>query len=56
MSSTTERTSFTCPICGLTTYHPMDVLNRYCDRCHVFHPDEPPTALPSRTPAGAAGA
>jgi len=33
---TAER--FTCPDCGRTSHHPMDVLNRYCGACHVFHP------------------
>jgi hypothetical protein len=33
--------SFTCPRCGRTSYHPMDVANRYCGACHVFHPESP---------------
>lgn len=31
--------SFTCPTCGLTSYHPQDVAHRYCVACHVFHPE-----------------
>ncbi len=31
--------SFTCPDCGRTSHHPMDVLNRYCGACHKFHPE-----------------
>jgi hypothetical protein len=30
--------SFTCPDCGRTSHHPMDVTNRYCGACHRFHP------------------
>lgn len=28
--------SFTCPACGATSYHPMDVRYGYCGRCHDF--------------------
>lgn len=28
-----------CCVCGLTSYHPEDVGNRYCGKCHVFHDD-----------------
>ena len=27
-----------CLICGMTSYSPMDVLHRFCGRCHRFHP------------------
>jgi ribosomal protein L37E len=26
--------SITCPRCGLTSYHPHDVAQRYCPNCH----------------------
>jgi hypothetical protein len=26
--------SITCPICGMTSYHPTDVAEGYCGRCH----------------------
>jgi hypothetical protein len=28
-----------CLICGLTSYHPEDVSQKYCGRCHRFHED-----------------
>lgn len=28
--------SYTCPICGTTTTHPVDVAEHYCPRCHQF--------------------
>jgi len=31
--------SIKCLACGLTSYHPEDVRNRYCGKCHVFHED-----------------
>jgi hypothetical protein len=31
--------SITCPFCGLTSYNPNDVKQRYCGRCHVFLDD-----------------
>ena len=29
--------SITCPFCKRTSYHPMDVAQKYCGACHVFH-------------------
>lgn len=29
--------SITCHVCGKTSYHPKDVENKYCGKCHVFH-------------------
>jgi hypothetical protein len=26
-----------CPRCGTVSYHPRDVVERYCGRCHQFH-------------------
>jgi hypothetical protein len=35
--------SITCPRCGAVSYHPRDVAERYCGRCHDFHDgDEAP--------------
>jgi len=31
--------SITCPQCGLTSYNPHDIVNRYCGNCHAFHDD-----------------
>lgn len=28
--------SFTCPECGAVSYHPEDVRQGYCGRCHAF--------------------
>jgi hypothetical protein len=29
--------SITCLICGMTSYNPNDVRERYCGNCHGFH-------------------
>jgi hypothetical protein len=34
MMATDGTTSFTCPDCGATSHHPMDVNEGYCGRCH----------------------
>jgi Zn finger protein HypA/HybF involved in hydrogenase expression len=34
-----ERPSITCPRCSLTSYHPKDISERYCGRCHAWHDD-----------------
>lgn len=31
--------SIQCLGCGFTSYHPMDVKEKYCGHCHVFHED-----------------
>jgi ribosomal protein L37E len=28
-----------CPRCGLTSYNPKDIAERYCGYCHAFHDD-----------------
>lgn len=28
--------SFTCPICGRTSWHPQDVEHGYCGACHAY--------------------
>ena len=39
-----EQPSFTCPRCGRTSYHPMDVQQGYCSFCHdwtdALRPDQ----------------
>jgi hypothetical protein len=27
---------FTCPECGMTSYHPNDIRERYCGNCNVW--------------------
>jgi hypothetical protein len=31
--------AYTCPECGLVSYHPKDVEHKYCVRCHQFESD-----------------
>jgi hypothetical protein len=31
-----EEPKFTCPACGRTSYHPMDIQEKYCAACHRF--------------------
>lgn len=31
--------SITCLICGLTSFNPTDLAEKYCGACHVFHED-----------------
>lgn len=33
----TNQPSITCPQCGMTSYHPMDVEHRYCGNCYQYH-------------------
>lgn len=33
--------SFTCPVCGMTSYHPADIANGYCGNCHAFTGESP---------------
>lgn len=28
--------SITCPVCGMRSFHPMDVQEGYCGRCHAY--------------------
>lgn len=32
-----DRPSITCPQCGMVSYNPNDISNRYCGNCHLFH-------------------
>lgn len=32
--------SFTCRVCGMTSYNPNDVKHRYCGNCHEFTENE----------------
>lgn len=29
--------SITCPVCGMVSYNPYDIAERYCGNCHIFH-------------------
>ncbi|MBA7678886.1 hypothetical protein ES703_87165 [subsurface metagenome] len=29
-----EQESYTCPKCGMTSYHPDDIKHEYCAKCH----------------------
>ena len=31
---TIDQPSITCPVCGKTSYHPMDIAEGYCGYCH----------------------
>ena len=33
--------SFTCPECGITSYHPKDIQYGYCGKCHAFTGSSP---------------
>jgi hypothetical protein len=33
--------SITCLVCGMTSFNPHDVSEKYCGACHVFHADPP---------------
>lgn len=33
---TTPPESFTCPVCGMTSYNPNDVQHSYCGNCHEW--------------------
>lgn len=36
--------SITCRACGMESFHPKDIEERYCGKCHVFHDDIWPPA------------
>jgi len=31
--------SITCPVCGMTSHHPMDIVEGYCGNCHAWTSD-----------------
>ena len=41
--------SIACPKCGMVSYNPNDVEQRYCGNCHAFH-DDLPKRLPPEHP------
>jgi hypothetical protein len=48
--------SFTCPRCGLTSYHPRDIADGYCGNCHDWTSRPAPPPYPfCRTPELCAG-
>lgn len=34
-----DQASITCPKCGMRSFHPMDVKEGYCGRCHAWTTD-----------------
>jgi len=36
VSITDPTPSITCPVCGMRSYHPVDVEMGYCGRCHAY--------------------
>jgi hypothetical protein len=42
------RPGFTCPDCGITSYHPEDVKHEYCGGCHRFTQDPLPLIVPGQ--------
>ena len=32
-----EQPSIKCPKCGMVSYNPTDVRQKYCGNCHTFH-------------------
>jgi hypothetical protein len=34
-----DRPSIICPRCGCRSWHPIDIAERYCTFCHLFHGD-----------------
>jgi ribosomal protein L37E len=32
-----EPPSIACPVCGMTSFHPKDIEERYCAACHNWH-------------------
>lgn len=36
--------SFRCPECGAVSYHPEDIRQGYCGRCHKWTGEEPTQA------------
>ncbi len=39
-SASSPPPSYECPWCGMVSYHPMDLQERFCARCDKFE-DEP---------------
>ena len=34
----TEQPAIRCRVCGLTSFNPNDIEQKYCGNCHAFHP------------------
>ena len=50
-----DRPSITCPRCGMTSYHPIDVREGYCGNCHdwtTWHALPPGTSAKAHLRAG----
>lgn len=39
-----DRKSIKCLVCSWRSWNPNDVDNRYCGRCHAFHPQRSPVS------------
>jgi len=39
--------SIICPRCGLRSYHPRDIEEHYCGRCHDFHENMREATMPN---------
>jgi ribosomal protein S27AE len=36
-----ETAAITCLRCGLSSFNPTDIAEKYCGACHVFHEERP---------------
>ena len=34
--ATSDHPSITCPVCGMTSYHPKDIEHGFCGNCHDY--------------------
>ena len=32
-----KQANITCRLCSMTSYHPEDIRQLFCDHCHIFH-------------------
>ena len=40
-----EAETYTCPVCGRTSHHPMDAKHGYCSACQGYTREEPPSGM-----------
>lgn len=43
-----DQTGIKCLVCGMTSYNPNDVANKYCGHCHRFHEEMQASSKPYR--------
>jgi len=36
MGTVSEHPNITCPVCGMTSYHPKDIEHGWCGKCHDY--------------------